>query len=88
MIWKRVVYSVWEQLLCLEKETLKRGFKISLLDAAMRNHQMETLGCRRVDIFEAAWETRPLRVCTANSGCTGMPLAKNSHRFGAVSVLY
>lgn len=76
MIWKRVLYSVWEQLLCFGKEMLKRGFKVSLLDVAVSNHQMETLGCRRVDIFEAAWETRPLRVCTAASGCTGMSLAK------------
>lgn len=58
MIWKGVVYSVWEQLLCFE-ETLKRGFKVSLLDAAMSNHQRKTSGCRLVDIFEAAWEMRP-----------------------------
>lgn len=80
MIWKGVVYSVWEQLLCFEKETFKRGFKV--LDAAMSNHQMKTLGCRHVDILEAAWETRPFRACTANSGSTGMSLAKIVIGFG------
>lgn len=81
MIWKGAVYSVWEQLLCFEKETLKRGFKVSLLDAAMSNHQRHQAAGLWTSSKQPG-KRGPLRACTANSGSTAMSLARIVIGFG------